>query len=144
MKRLVFFLFVVFAFIYATDLWSLDKNGKFESAMERDESLVMVLQKIAKQIRNQTPIMVDEETQLTSVVAVEKTLNYYYKIVNYSAYQLDEKVWRNFALAQLNDIACKDEATQELIKMGVRYSFLIFGNDNRLVTRVTLDKYKCD
>lgn len=122
---------------------ALDKNGNFESNSERDEYLMVALQKIAKQMNNQIPIMVDDETQLTSCLVAGKTINIFYKLINFKASEVNADEIQKHVWEQKNYNACKDKSTRQLIDMGVIYFFTYFDKDDRLITRVSLDKYKC-
>ena len=144
MKRLTYSFIALMASVYITDLWSLDKNNNFESTKERDEYIAITLRKLVKQMNDQAPFMVDEETRFTSAVALEKTINTSYTLINFSSEEVDANVVNNHAWKHKNDIACKDKATRILIDLGVSYVYLLYGNDGRLITRVVLDKYKCN
>ena len=143
MRRLAYYLFAIFTSIYTTDSWSLDKNGNFESIKERDEYIAITLRKLVKQMNDQAPFMVDEETRFTSAVALEKTVNASYKLINFSSEEVDVNVLNRQAWKHKNDIACKDKATRILIDAGVSFVYLFYGNDGRLITRVVVDEYKC-
>jgi hypothetical protein len=141
-KKLNIALFTLFI-LYAAMGSALDKNGNFESNSERDEYLMVALQKIAKQMNNQIPIMVDDETQLTSCLVAGKTINIFYKLINFKASEVNADEIQKHVWEQKNYNACKDKSTRQLIDMGVIYFFTYFDKDDRLITRVSLDKYKC-
>lgn len=124
-------------------LCALDKNGNFESIKEQDEYISLTLKKMAKDMNSQTPIMVDSETQMSSVLALEKTININYKLVNLSSKEVNPDQLKNYALENMNDIACKNKATRDLIDLGVKYVYIYWGNDDRLITRAVLNKYYC-
>jgi len=56
-------LFVIFLFLTSSALYALDNSGNFESKEEQDRYIVATLKKMAKEINDQTPIMLDKETQ---------------------------------------------------------------------------------
>lgn len=145
MLRLITIL--LFAFIaMPCSLYALDKNGNFESREEQDRYIVATLKKMAVEINSQAPMMLDAETQFRSALALNKTINFSYQLVNLSSKelspsalkQLNKTIWGN-----MNDNACKVQATRTLIDVGVSYIYIYFGNDDRLITRVVLDKYIC-
>lgn len=125
-------------------LCALDRNGNFESIKEQDEYVSLSLKKTAREINSQTPIMIDSDTQLSSVLALEKNINFNYKLVNISSKQIDPGQLRNYALNNMNDNACKNKATRDLIDLGVKYVYIYWGNDDLLITRVVLDNYNCN
>jgi spore germination cell wall hydrolase CwlJ-like protein len=101
---------------------------------------------MAVEINSQAPMMLDADTQFRSALALNKTINFSYQLVNLSSKelspsarkQLNKTIWGN-----MNDNACKVQATRTLIDLGVSYVYIYFGNDDRLITRVVLDKYIC-
>lgn len=149
LKREQFMLFKVFLFalVIASSSYALDKNGNFESKAEQDSYISATLKKTAKEMNSQAPFMLDEETKFKSSFALNKTLSFTYELINFSSkelttsglQQLNKTIWEN-----MNDNACKVQATRTLIDLGVSYVYIYFGNDDRLITRVVLDKYICE
>lgn len=125
-------------------LYALDKNGNFESKAEQDRFVATTLKKTAKEINSQVPIMLDSETQMSSVLALNKTINFTMRLTNLSSKNADANYINKYAWSNVNDTACKNKATRNLIDLGVSYVYLYFGNDDRLITRVVLDKYVCN
>jgi len=126
-----------------SSLYALDKKGNFESKAEQDRFLAATLKKMAADINSQAPIMLDSETQMTTVLILNKTINFTMRLLNVSskdvnARDINKNIWGN-----VNDIACKNKATRDLIDLGVSYVYIYYGNDGRLITRVVLDKYIC-
>jgi hypothetical protein len=81
--------------------------------------------------------------QATSVIALQKTVTFNMRLLNYKASQVDPKVIARAARENLNHTVCKSKATRDLIDMGVQYIYLYSGNDAKLITRVAIDKYRC-
>lgn len=138
----------LFAFIaMPCSLYALDKNGNFESKDEQDKYIITTLKKMAVELNSQTLMMLDAETQFRSALALGKTINFSNQLVNLSSKdvslsalkQLNKTIWAN-----MNDNACKVQATRTLIDLGVSYIFIYFGNDDRLITQVVLNKYICN
>lgn len=124
-------------------LYALDKNGNFESREEQDKYVSLTLKEMAREFNNQTPIIIDSETQINSVLVLGKTINFNGRLINLSSKQVDKDVLRKYVWKNVNDIACNNKATRDLIDLGVSYVYIYFGNDDRLITRVVLDKYYC-
>lgn len=143
MHRLIkIFLFTFIAM--PCSLYALDKNGNFESKEEQDKYIAATLKKMAVEMNSQAPIMLDAETQMSSALALNKTINFTMRLVNLSSKEVNAKDINKYAWSNVNDIACKNQATRNLIDWGVSYVYLYFGNDDRLITRVVLDKYICN
>jgi hypothetical protein len=122
---------------------ALDKNGNFESKHEQDAFIAATLKKMASELNSQTPIQLDEDTRMMSVIALQKTVTFNMRLLNYKASQVDPKVIARAARENLNHTVCKSKATRDLIDMGVQYIYLYSGNDAKLITRVAIDKYRC-
>jgi hypothetical protein len=122
---------------------ALDKNGNFESQAEQDAYIAETLKKMAREMNSQMPIQLDEETRAMSVIALQKTITFNYRLTNYAAAQVQPKRIEQDARQNLNLIVCKSKATQGLIDMGVQYIYLYSGNDGKFVTRVVVDRYSC-
>lgn len=133
---IVFLLFTLKSF-------ALDKNGNFESVEEQDEYIAATLKEMAGKINSQTPIQLDQETQMMSVIALQKTINFNLMLSNFKASQLDAKAVEQMALENLNHTVCRSNATRVLIDLGVKYIYHYFGNEEKLVTQVIIDRYRC-
>ena len=139
------FMFVFFAFfVLSSQVFALGKSNKPESQEEIDRVIVATLIEMANQINQQTPMMLDSETQVSSVLALGKSINFSVKFINVSSKDIDAEQVDNYSLEQLNDTVCKNQATRTLIDLGVSYIYLYYGNDDRLITRVAIEKYKCN
>lgn len=143
MLRLIKILLFIFIAMPCS-LYALDKNGNFESKEEQDKYIVATLKKMAVEINSQAPIMIDAETRMSSVLSLNKTINFTMRLVNVSSKEVNAKDINKYAWGNVNDIACKNQATRDLIDLGVSYVYIYFGNDDRLITRVVLDKYICN
>ena len=140
-----FYLFLVVALLLMTSpLYALDKDRNFESIEEQDRYIADTLKKMAIEMNSQAPFMMDSETQFSSALALKKTFNHTMRLINFSSTEVDAKEISKYVWANVNDIACKNKATRDLIDLGVSYVYIYFGNDGRFITRVVLDKYKCN
>lgn len=127
----------------ACQVFALDKNGNFESVKERDRYISSTLKNMANQMNSQMPMMMDAETQASNVLALDKTINFTMRLINFSSNEVDASELHDIVRGNVNDIACKNKATRDLIDVGASYVYIYFGNDDRLITRVTLDDYSC-
>ena len=128
---------------FSVNAFALDKNGNFESKQEQDAFITSTLKKMAGEMNSQTPIQLDEDTRMMSVIALQKTITFNMRLPNYKSSQLDPKVIAQAARENLNHTVCKSKATRDLIDMGVQYVYLYSGSDAKLITRVVIDKYRC-
>ena len=121
----------------------MDKNGNFESKQEQDAFIAATLKKMAGEMNAQTPIQLDEETRMMSVIALQKTITFNMHLPRYKASEVDPSQIAQVARENLNHIVCKSKATRNLIDLGVEYVYLYSGNDGKLVTRVAIKSYRC-
>lgn len=138
--------FAIIAVVVALSMPSaaaLDKNGNFESKQEQDAFIAVTLKKMASEINSQAPIQLDEDTRLMSVIALQKTITFNMRLINYKASQVDPNHVSQVAKENLNHTVCKSKATRDLIDREVQYVYLYSSNDGMLVTRVVIDKYRC-
>ena len=142
-KRTAILLAAAFATSMCTNAFALDKNGNFESKQEQDAFIASTLKKMAGEMNSQTPIQLDEDTRMMSVIALQKTITFNMRLPNYKSSQVDPKIIAQTARENLNHTVCKSKATRDLIDMGVQYVYLYSGNDAKLITRVVIEKYRC-
>ncbi len=129
--------------VLSANAFALDKNGNFESKQEQDGFIASTIKKMAGEMNSQTPIQLDDDTRIMSVIALQKTITFNMRLPNYKSSQVDPKVIGQAARENLNNTVCKSKATRDLIDMGVQYVYLYNGNDAKLITRVVIDKYRC-
>jgi hypothetical protein len=142
-RRTANLLAAALAISMGTSAVALDKNGNFESQQERDAFIASTLKKMAGEMNAQTPIQLDEDTRLMSVIALQKTITFNMRLPNYKSSQIDSKTIAQAVWENLNHTVCKSKATRDLIDVGVQYVYLYSGHDGKLVTRVVIDKYRC-
>lgn len=137
MNKLITLLLIAF-FAISSQVYALDKSGNFESKEEQDRYIIATLKKMAMEMNSQAPMMMDNETQMSSVIALDKTINFTMRLVNLSSNEVVANELNRYVWGNVNDIACKNQATRDLIDVGVSYIYIYFGNDNRLITRVVV------
>ncbi len=121
----------------------LDEDGNFASQVEQDRYLAQTLRNMALEMKSQMPMMLDAETRMDNVIALRKTINFYMTVVNHKASDVDPNSIEEVALENLNQIACRNKATRDLIDAGVTYVYIYTGNDGLLITSVAYNEYEC-
>jgi len=118
-------------------------SPRFASQRDQDEFLAANLKSSAEELNGQTPLQLDEETQMQSVVALQKTLTFNLRLPRTSSESVDRAAFERTARENLNHTVCQSKATRDLIDLGVQYVYLYYGNDGKLITRFAIDKYRC-
>jgi hypothetical protein len=129
--------------VHLGDVHALDKNGNFESKQEQDAFIAATLKKMAGEMNAQTPIQLDEDTRVMSVIALQKTITFNMRLPRYRAAKVDPARIAQVARENLNHIVCKNKSTRDLIDLGVEYVYLYSGSDGKLITRVAIKSYRC-
>ena len=142
MKSIIFLLIIMVA--TTTQSFSSSYDEPFKSQAEMDLFIASSLKDIAGQMSSQMPMMMDPETRADAVFSTGKVLNFRATLINIGSAEINAEELNKHILNNVNEIACKDKATRELIDLGVSYVYFYFGNDDRLITKVVLDKYKCN
>lgn len=125
---------------------ALDKNGQFSSVAEQDAYIASALSATARELNQQTPIKLDEDTRLLSVIALQKTITFNYQLTRVTSMAIHPKQREQLeqqALDNQNRIACNNKATRTMIDLGVRYVYSYTGSDGKYITRVALTSYRC-
>ena len=143
MKKFTLVFLMSLMFFYSSSALSLDKNGNFESKQEQDVYLIATLKNMAKEINAQTPIQLDEYTKLTSVIALQKTITFYFLLYRTNYKDVNPQELNKIALENLNHSACQSKATKNLIDAGVEYVYIYFSNDGKQITRASIKNYRC-
>jgi hypothetical protein len=123
--------------------FALDKNGNFESRQEQDAFIATTLKKMAGELNAQTPIQLDEDTRMMSVIALQKTITFNMRLPRVKSSEVDPDNLARFARENLNHTVCKSKATQKLIDLGVEYVYLYSGSDAKQIARVSIKSYRC-
>jgi hypothetical protein len=100
------------------------------------------LQKIADEINKRAPMMVDDQTQLTGATGKSNTLTYNYKMLNYTAAQLDKSKFISILKPQLVKAACPK--IKIMLDAGIRTVYTYNDKNDALIAAITLDKNTCN
>lgn len=141
--KLLRFIFITLVASHFGGAHALDANGNFESKQERDSYIEKALQDMAISINKQAPIPVAGNIQLTSALAIGKTINIYAKMFDYRSTDIDVTEFNVVMRRELNSLACKAKPMRVMIDLGVVYSYFYSGSDDGLISRVDLDSYSC-
>lgn len=99
------------------------------------------LQKLADEINKRAPMMVDKETQLTGATGKSNTLTYNYKMLNYTAAQLDKDKFISILKPQLVKTACPK--IKIMLDAGIKTVYAYNDKNDALIAAVTLDQNAC-
>jgi len=99
------------------------------------------LKKLADAINKKAPLMVDQETQLTGATGENNTLTYNYKMINYTAVQLDKAKFTSIIKPQLIQSACPK--IKPMLDAGITAVYAYKDKAGALIASVSLDKNTC-
>ena len=102
------------------------------------------LTQVSSMMNTTLPMMVEEGVQLDSSYAGPgKTLNYNYTMLDYSASQIDGKMFANTIRHDLTNTICTTPETQIFPNNGVLLNFNYYDRDRSLITRVEVAPTDC-
>jgi hypothetical protein len=102
------------------------------------------LSKIAAEINRSVPVMIDKETELLPVEGHQGMLIYNYRLVAYSASQLDHKKFAAGAKQKITQEACnRPETRDDFLKKGVTLRYSYFDKEKRHVATVDVTPADC-
>jgi len=102
------------------------------------------LGKVAAEINRAVPVMIDPETELMPAVGAEGMLHYNYRVVGYSAAQLDHEKFREGAKQRVKQAACSMPETRDgLLKKGVTLRYSYFDKDKKPIATIDVMPADC-
>ena len=114
------------------------------AANREDPRSLEYLTKMAADINKSVPVMIDAETELLPLNAEPALLIYNYRLVNYSAAQLDGKRFAAGAKPRLTESACNGPETRDtLLKNGVTLRYAYFDKDKKPITSIDVTPKDC-
>ena len=123
-------------FVYLTTPYWLEK--------ESDPRSQGFLGKIAAEINRSIPVMIDQETELMPAVGAPGMLIYNYRLVSYSAAQLDHNKFAAGAKERLKEGACnRPETRDNFLKKGVTLRYSYFDKDKQHIATVDVTPADC-
>ena len=102
------------------------------------------LSKVAAEVNKSLPVMIDQETELLGVGTGPAMLIYNYRLVTYSAAQLDPKRIAAGAKQRVTEGACNyPETRDDYLKNGVTLRYAYFDKDKQPITAVDVTPADC-
>ena len=102
------------------------------------------LAKVAAQINQSVPVMIDKETELLPAGVAEGMLIYNYRLINFSAAQLDHKRFAAAARQQVTQGACSRPETRDgFFKKGVTLRYSYYDKDKQPIATVNVKPADC-
>lgn len=102
------------------------------------------LEKIAAEINRSVPVMIDKETELMPVKGAPGVLTYNYRLVSYSASQIDAAKFAAGAKQRVTQGACSQPETRDdFLKKGVTLHYAYYDKDKKHVATVDVTPADC-
>lgn len=102
------------------------------------------LSRIAAELNRSVPVMIDPETELMPVQSTEGVLIYNYRLVNYSAAQINRDKFAAGAKLRLSQNACNTAGTRDdFLKKGVSLRFTYYDKDKQHIATVDVTPADC-
>jgi hypothetical protein len=121
-------------------LWVVPEHFK----AREDPRSVKYLGKIAEEINRSVPVMIDQETELLPAAGAPGMLIYNYRLVSYSAAQLDAKKFATGAQQRLKQNACTNAETRDdFLKKGVTLRYSYYDKDKQHIATVDVTPADC-
>jgi hypothetical protein len=102
------------------------------------------LSRVAAALNQSVPVMIDAETELMPTEGVEGMLIYNYRLVSYSAVQIDPKRFAAGAKQRVVQGACSTPETRdEFLKKGVTLRYSYHDKDKKPIVAVDVTPADC-
>lgn len=103
------------------------------------------LKKIAEQTNANLPMNLDYATDMLSVIAVGRTLNYVVQLKNHSVNQIEDiKYFREIILKNARNLMCTQPVSSVAItEFNAVYKYSVVDKTNRYVTSYEISKTEC-
>jgi hypothetical protein len=102
------------------------------------------LREVADQINRSMPVMIDKETQLMPSAGYDGMLVYNYRLVSYSASQIDHRKFAAGVKQKVAQGACnRPETRDDFLKNGVTLRYSYFDKDNQHIATVDVTPADC-
>jgi hypothetical protein len=118
--------------------------GAWWFAHREDPRSLQHLTRVAAEMNQTVPVMIDPETELLPVTVAPALLTYNYRLVSYSAAQIDPKRFAAGAKQRVTESACeRPETRDEFLKNGVTLRYAYFDKDKKPITSVDVTPKDC-
>ncbi len=102
------------------------------------------LSRVAAELNRSLPVMIDQETELLPSQGVEGMFIYNYRLVGYSAAQIDPKKFASGAKQRIVQGACNTPETRDdFLKKGVTLRYSYYDKDKQPVATVDVLPADC-
>jgi hypothetical protein len=102
------------------------------------------LGKVAAEINQSVPVMIDKETELLPAEVAEGMLVYNYRLISFSVVQLDRKKFAAAARQQVTQGACgRPETRDGFLKKGVTLRYSYYDKDKQPIATVDVTPSDC-
>jgi hypothetical protein len=102
------------------------------------------LARVAAELNRSVPVMIDQETELLPSQGVEGLFIYNYRLVSYSAAQIDAKKFVTGAKQRLIQGACNTPETRDdFLKKGVTLRYSYYDKDKQPIATVDITPADC-
>ena len=102
------------------------------------------LREVADQINRSMPVMIDKETELMPSAGYDGMLVYNYRLVSYSASQIDPRKFAAGVKEKVSQSACnRPETRDDFLKNGVTLRYSYFDKDNQHIATVDVTPADC-
>jgi len=113
-------------------------------AAQEDPRSQAHLSKIAAELNRSVPVMIDAETELMPTEGVEGMLIYNYRLVSYSAAQIDSKRFAAGAKQRVVQGACNTPETRDdFLKKGVTLRYSYYDKDKKPIATIDVKPADC-
>ena len=102
------------------------------------------LSRIAAELNRSVPVMIDRETELMPVQSAEGVLTYNYRLVHYSAGQIDPAKFAADAKPRLAQAACNTAETRDdFLNKGVTLRYAYYDKDKKHIATIDVRPADC-
>jgi hypothetical protein len=113
-------------------------------ASREDPRSEQYLVKIAADINRSLPTMIDKETELLPMAGAPGMLIYSYRLVNFSAAQINHEKFAAAAKQQVVQGACgRPETRDDFLKKGVKLRYSYFDRERKHIATVDVTPADC-
>ncbi len=112
--------------------------------VERDPRSAGHLREVAEQINRSVPVMIDKETELMPSAGYDGMLVYNYRLVSYSARQIDHRKFAAGAKEKITQGACnRPETRDDFLKKGITLRYSYFDKDKKHIATIDVTPADC-
>ena len=133
-------IWAVVGFFAASSLWW----AASDYLAKPDPHSARHLRGIADQINRSIPVMIDKETELLPSAGYDGMLVYNYRLVSYSASQIDQRKFAAGVKEKVTQGACnRPETRDDFLKNGVALRYSYFDKDSKHIATVDVTPAAC-